>query len=140
MDGKRIGIVVGGAGAIPEAAIKMAQEHDVELVKVEDIKQEEYEPTRIPEQVYTIHPLPEIPDTTLYDPPLKNITPEVAVLFAEILNCITSACNEAELRRGMELIKMRHYQFSDLFTYGFGSHHLWVNQANRRNRLIFVEF
>lgn len=31
---------------------------------------------------------------------LKNITPEVAVLFAEILNCITSACNEAELRRG----------------------------------------
>lgn len=69
MDGKRIGIVVGGAGAIPEAAIKMAQEHDVELVKVEDIKQEEYEPTRIPEQVYTIHPRPEIPDITLYDPP-----------------------------------------------------------------------
>lgn len=71
---------------------------------------------------------------------LKNITPEVAVLFAEILNCITSARNEAELRREMELIKMRHYQFSDLFTYGFGSHHLWVNQVNRRNRLIFVEF
>lgn len=71
---------------------------------------------------------------------LQNITPEVAVLFAEILNCITSARNEAELRRGMELIKMRHYQFNYLFTYGFGSHHLWVNQANRRNRLIFVEF
>lgn len=71
---------------------------------------------------------------------LKNITPEVAVLFAEILNCITSSRNEAELRREMELIKIRHYQFNDLFTYGFGSHHLWVNQANRRNRLIFVEF
>lgn len=71
---------------------------------------------------------------------LKNITPEVAVLFAEILNCITSSRNEAELRREMELIKIRHYQFRDLFTYGFGSHHLWVNQANRRNRLIFVEF
>lgn len=64
MEGKRIGIVVGGAGAIPEAAIRMAQEHDVELVRVEDIKQEEYEPTRIPEQVYTIHPRPEIPDIT----------------------------------------------------------------------------
>lgn len=66
MEGKRIGIVVGGAGAIPEAAIRMAQEHDVELVKVEDIKQEEYEPTRIPEQVYTIYPRPEIPDITPY--------------------------------------------------------------------------
>lgn len=61
MEGKRIGIVVGGAGAIPEAAIRMAQEHDVELVRVEDIKQEEYEPTRIPEQVRTIQPQPELP-------------------------------------------------------------------------------
>lgn len=69
MEGKRIGIVVGGAGAIPEAAIRMAQEHDVELVRVEDIKQEEYEPTRIPEQVYTIYSRPDIPDITLYDPP-----------------------------------------------------------------------
>lgn len=34
MEGKRIGIVVGGAGAIPEAAIRMAQEHDVELVRL----------------------------------------------------------------------------------------------------------
>lgn len=69
MEGKRIGIIVGAAAAIPEAAIKMAQEHGVELVRVEGIKQEEYEPTRIPEQVYTIHPLPEIPDITLYDLP-----------------------------------------------------------------------
>lgn len=69
MEGKHIGIVVGGAGAIPEAAIRMFQGYDVELVRVEDIKQEEYEPTRIPEQVYTIHPRPEIPDITLYDPP-----------------------------------------------------------------------
>lgn len=68
MDGKRIGIVVGGTGAIPEAAIRMAQKHDVELVKVEDIKQEEYEPTRIPEQVYTIYPRPEIPDIELHEP------------------------------------------------------------------------
>lgn len=69
MDGKRIGIVVCGAGAIPEAAIKMAQEHDVEIVKVEDIKQENYEPTRIPEQVYTIQNPPPLPDITLYDLP-----------------------------------------------------------------------
>lgn len=71
---------------------------------------------------------------------LKNITPEVAVLFTEILNCITSARNEAELRREMELIKMRHYQFSDLFTYGFGSTHMWVTEPGRKERLIFVEF
>lgn len=51
---------------------------------------------------------------------------------------ILSTCEK--LCKEMELIKIRHYQFSDLFTYGFGSHHLWVNQANRRNRLIFVEF
>lgn len=69
MEGKRIGIIVGGAGAIPEAAIRMAQEHDVELVRVEDIKKEEYEPTRIPEQVHTIYPRPDITDITLYDPP-----------------------------------------------------------------------
>ena len=56
MEGKRIGIVVGGTGAIPEAAIRMAQEHYVELVRAEDLKQEEYE-------------RPEIPDITLYDPP-----------------------------------------------------------------------
>lgn len=68
MDGKRIGIVVGGAEAIPEAAIKMAQEHDVELVRVEEIKQEDYEPTRIPEQVYTIHPRPELPNIEWCEP------------------------------------------------------------------------
>lgn len=67
MEGKRIGIVVGGSRSYSGGSYKMAQEHDVELVKVEDIKQEEYEPTRIPEQVYTIYPRPEIPDITLYD-------------------------------------------------------------------------
>ena len=60
--------------------------------------------------------------------------------YFPVIEPILKARNEAELRREMELIKIRHYQFSDLFTYGFGSHHLWVNQANRRNRLIFVEF
>lgn len=68
MEGKRIGIVVGGAGAIPEAAIRMAQEHDVELVRVEDIKQEEYEPTRISEQVYTIQSRPELPHIEWCEP------------------------------------------------------------------------
>lgn len=71
MEGKRIGIVVGGARAIPEAAIRMAQEHDVELVRVEDIKQDEYEPTRIPEQVYTIHPRPELPNIEWCEPGSK---------------------------------------------------------------------
>lgn len=78
MEGKRIGIVVGGAGAIPEAAIRMAQEHDVELVRVEGIKQEEYEPTRIPEQVHTIHPRPEIPNIEWCEPGSK-----FRLIFAE---------------------------------------------------------
>lgn len=71
MKGKRIGIIVGAAAAIPEAAIKMAQEHGVELVRVEGIKQEEYEPTRIPEQVYTIHSRPELPNIEWCEPGSK---------------------------------------------------------------------
>lgn len=50
------------------------------------------------------------------------------------------ATSEAELRHQMELLQMRHYQFNDLFKYGFGSSHMWVCETNRRNRLIFVEF
>lgn len=69
MDGKRIGIVVGGGAPIPQAALELARKHDVELVRVEDIKQDEYEPTRIPEQVYTIQAPPPLPDITLYNPP-----------------------------------------------------------------------
>ena len=69
MGGDNTWICGGGARALTDQALRKAQEHDVELVRVEDIKQEEYEPTRIPEQVYTIYPRPDIPDITLYDPP-----------------------------------------------------------------------
>lgn len=71
---------------------------------------------------------------------LKNNNAETAVLFVEILNCISFSRTEAELRHQMELLQMRHYQFNDLFKYGFGSSHMWICETNRRNRLIFVEF
>lgn len=71
---------------------------------------------------------------------LKNNNAETAVLFVEILNCISSSHTEVELRHQMELLQMRHYQFNDLFKYGFGSSHMWICETNRRNRLIFVEF
>lgn len=71
---------------------------------------------------------------------LKNNNAETAVLFVEILNCISSSRTEAELRHQMELLQMRHYQFNDLFKYGFGSSHMWIRETNRRNRLISVEF
>lgn len=71
---------------------------------------------------------------------IKNITPEALTIFAEILNSITSSRNEAELRRNMENVKRRLYQFDDLFVYGFGSSHMWVCEQGRKNRLIFVEF
>lgn len=63
MEMKKIGII--GGGEIPTAAIALAKEHDVELVRVEDIQKEEFEPTRIPEQVYVIHRPPEILDIPL---------------------------------------------------------------------------
>ena len=28
----------------------------------------------------------------------------------------------------------------ELFTYGFGKHHMWVSEVGYANRLIFVEF
>ena len=44
---------------------------------------------------------------------LKNNNAETAVLFVEILNCISSSRTEAELRHQMELLQMRHYQCSN---------------------------
>lgn len=66
MEMNKIGII--GGGEIPVAAIALAKEHDVELVRVEDIQKEEFEPTRIPEQVYTIYPRPELPHIEWCEP------------------------------------------------------------------------
>lgn len=62
-------------------------------------------------------------------------------IFAEILNAITTSKNEAELRKEMKRIKDSFLMsFSSYFDYGFGSNHMWVCEAGKRERLIFVEF
>jgi hypothetical protein len=62
-------------------------------------------------------------------------------IFAEILNAITTSKNEAELRKEMKRIKDSFLMsFSSYFDYGFGSNHMWVCKAGKKERLIFVEF
>lgn len=62
-------------------------------------------------------------------------------IFAEILNAITTSKNEAELRKEMKRIKDDFLMsFSSYFDYGFGSNHMWVCEAGKKERLIFVEF
>jgi hypothetical protein len=62
-------------------------------------------------------------------------------IFAEILNAITTSKNEAELRKEMKRIKDSFLMsFSSYFDYGFGSNHMWVCEAEKKERLIFVEF
>lgn len=62
-------------------------------------------------------------------------------IFAEILNTITTSKNEAELRKEMKRIKDSFLMsFSSYFDYGFGSNHMWVCEAGKKERLIFVEF
>ncbi len=62
-------------------------------------------------------------------------------IFAEILNAITTSKNEAELREEMKKVKDSFLMsFSSYFDYGFGSNHMWVCEAGKKERLIFVEF
>ena len=62
-------------------------------------------------------------------------------IFAEILNTITTSKNEAELRKEMKRIKDSFLMsFSSYFDYGFGSNHMWVCEAGKKERLISVEF
>lgn len=62
-------------------------------------------------------------------------------IFAVILNAITTSKNEAELRKEMKRIKDSFLMsFSSYFDYGFGSNHMWVCEAGKKERLIFVEF
>lgn len=54
--------------------------------------------------------------------------------FVAICNAITESKNEDELRNNMNAVECRY------FTHGFGSSHMWVNQNQKPDRLIFVEF
>lgn len=62
-------------------------------------------------------------------------------IFAEILNAITTSKNETELREEMKKVKDSFLMsFSSYFDYGFGSNHMWVCEAGKKERLLFVEF
>lgn len=72
---------------------------------------------------------------------LLNTSSRSVEIFAEILNAITSCENENELRECMKLIQDSFLMsFSSYFDYGFGSNHMWVCEAGKKERLIFVEF
>lgn len=61
-------------------------------------------------------------------------------IFMEILTDITSCKNEEELRACMGMIEKRYTFLDKYFKYGFGRNHMWVCEAGRKERLLFVEF
>ena len=71
---------------------------------------------------------------------LVNTSSRSVEIFAEILNAITSCKNENELREDMKFIQEEYASFNSCFIYGFGSNHMWVCEASKKKRLIFVEF
>lgn len=71
---------------------------------------------------------------------LLNMERKSVEIFAEILNNITSCDSEDELRYCMRILEEKHPSLNVYFNYGFGSSHMWVCEAGRKERLIFVEF
>lgn len=71
---------------------------------------------------------------------------EVAEIFLRLIDTILLACNEDELRQGIDKLKSQ-VPLDDYFVYGFGAHHFWVHQRKVsdptqpfRNRLLKAEF
>lgn len=72
---------------------------------------------------------------------LKTMLITTVEIYVEVLNAIVDSNNEQELRNNMNEIEERYNSWNSMFfEYGFGSHHMWVKEANASNRLIFVEF
>lgn len=72
---------------------------------------------------------------------LKTMLITTVEIYVEVLNAIIDSNNEQELRNNMNKIEERYNSWNNMFfEYGFGSHHMWVKEANASNRLIFVEF
>lgn len=72
---------------------------------------------------------------------LKTMLITTVEIYVEVLNAIIDSNNEQELRNNMNEIEERYNSWNSMFfEYGFGSHHMWVKEANVSNRLIFVEF
>lgn len=60
--------------------------------------------------------------------------------FVDIINIIANSQNENSLRENMKNLFQAEIFF---FEYGFGSHHMWVNDRDsfkKDRRVIFVEF
>jgi hypothetical protein len=67
------------------------------------------------------------------------------ISFNTILNIIDISKDEQELRRKMmDFFRTEYHSpkesVSDIFQFGFGSNHMWVQQIGTTERLIFVEF
>ena len=71
---------------------------------------------------------------------------EVTNLYFRIINTILFSGNEAELRTSMERLK-NETLLDKYFTYGYGSHHLWICQRRAsdknkifKNRIMLTRF
>lgn len=71
---------------------------------------------------------------------LVNVCTYSMAVYIEILNTIVICKNEEELRNEMKIVKDKFPYFNIYFDYGFGSNHMWVCEAGKKERLIFVEF
>lgn len=76
-----------------------------------------------------------IVETTLVN---KNLP--ILKLFAKIIEAITQAESENNLRVRLGYLKHNQPHFEQYFIYGFGAHHLWLKEKGNNERLIFVEF
>lgn len=63
---------------------------------------------------------------------------EVTELYFRLVNTILFACEESDLRKGIERLK-NQVPLDDYFVYGFGAHHLWVNQRKPSDRTKYFE-
>lgn len=67
-------------------------------------------------------------------------------LFIQVMNTILFCKNEEELRQSIKQLQEKT-ELDQYFTYGYGSHHFWINQRISKgsvqfmkNRLFIAEF
>lgn len=121
----KIGIIGAGTGALPSEVLRMAEEANVEIVELD----KDFSPTDIPQfedRVYTIQPRPELPHIEWCEP----------VRFGK--GGSKSGRSEKQIRKDRKRSKARKTHRRK--KYGFGSNHMWVCEAGKKERLIFVEF
>ena len=77
---------------------------------------------------------------TIVESEFLNMDNLATITYVVILNVIMRSTDEIELRRNMKNIQEKYPDFNTYFDYGFGSNHMWVCEAGKKKRLIFVEF